>query len=256
AFNRRRDLRSFTSRDTGAGIGLGKEIGEFTRFNLQYLFQVVNVADVAETASEALRQEEGTRTTSSLISSLSRDTRDNFLNPTRGMRTVLSTQFAVLGGSATFYKVAGDTAKYFPLFRNLILLLRGTVGFGQGLFGDDLPLFERFFLGGVQTVRGFRFQDIGPKDPNGDSIGGTSEILLSAELQFPIGDVLKGVAFLDLGNVYDKGEFDPLDLRKGAGVGIRFVTPLGPVSVDWGFKLDRKPGERPSEVHFQIGTFF
>ncbi len=257
AFNRRRDVDSFTSRDTGAGFGFGKEVGEFSRFTTQYLFQVVNVGDIASNASQALRDEEGTSTTSSVTGSFTYDTRDNFLNPTSGSRTVASTQLAVLGGSKNFYKVGIETAKYFRVFRDLVLVLRGASAFGEGLFDTErLPLFERFFLGGNLTVRGFRFQDIGPKDPNGDSIGGASEVFVSAQFELPIGDVLKGVAFLDMGNVYDDGQFDPLDLRKGAGVGIRFTTPLGPVSLDWGFKLDRKRGEDPSEVHFQIGSVF
>jgi outer membrane translocation and assembly module TamA len=106
------------------------------------------------------------------------------------------------------------------------------------------------------TIRGYRLEDVGPKDINGDPIGGNSLVLLSGQLRFPVTQGLSLVGFVDAGNLYDKNDFDPTRLRVGVGAGIRFVTPLGPLALDWGFKLNREPGEKPSEIHFNIGTLF
>jgi outer membrane protein insertion porin family len=75
-------------------------------------------------------------------------------------------------------------------------------------------------------------------------------------LRFPVTEGLSLVGFIDAGNLYDKNDFDPTRLRVGVGAGIRFVTPLGPLALDWGFKINREPGEKPSEIHFNIGTLF
>jgi outer membrane protein insertion porin family len=214
---------------------------------------------VADDASNRVKSLAGRSTSSVLSPSVSWDSRDNQFNPSRGFFNFASFDVAggPLGAENKFYKAIGEANWYYPLVRDLVFSVRGRVGYGDGYGGQELPLLERFFVGTqAVTIRGYRLEDVGPKDVNGDAIGGNSLLLLSGQLRVPVTQGLSLVGFIDTGNLYDKGDFDPTRLRTGVGAGIRFVTPLGPLALDWGFKLDRKPGEKPSEIHFNIGTLF
>ena len=176
-----------------------------------------------------------------------------------GSITLLSVDFAggPLGAENKFYKAVGETNWYYPLVSDVVLSLRGRLGYAEGYGGQELPLYERFFVGTqAVTIRGYQLDEVGPKDINGDPIGGNSMILLSGQLRFPVTQGLSLVGFIDTGNLYDKGDFDPTRLRTGVGAGIRFVTPLGPLALDYGFKLDRKPGDKPGAIHFNVGSLF
>ena len=151
---------------------------------------------------------------------------------------------AGLGGTNRFYKVVGSSTWYFPLPEGLSGFVRGRFGIGNGYGGKELPASERFFLGGATTVRGFEFRDIGPQDANGNPLGGTSFLQFNLEVGRSFGRLLRLVAFFDAGNVYNPGnQFDFGDLRRSAGVGFRLITPVGPIRLDYGFKLDRRRGE-------------
>jgi outer membrane protein insertion porin family len=259
AFNRRFDFTSFDSRETGGGLRFSRPFGEFIRLGIGHRYQDIDITDVSEDASTRIKSLAGRSTSSVVTPSFAWDSRDNVFNPTRGFQHFFTVDVAggALGGENKFYKGVGETHAFYPLVGDLVLSLRGRVGYAEGYGGKELPLLERFFTGTqAATIRGYRLRDIGPKDINGDPIGGNSLLLLSGQLRYPLTQGLSLVGFIDAGNVYDEGEFDPLSLRTGVGAGIRFVTPLGPLALDWGFKLGRKPGERSSEIHFNIGVFF
>ncbi|MBI5286683.1 MAG: BamA/TamA family outer membrane protein, partial [Deltaproteobacteria bacterium] len=138
------------------------------------------------------------------------------------------------------------------------LSIRGTIGYLQGFDGKQAPVYERFYLGGINSVRGFETRSISPKDPTtGELIGGDKEVVMSAEYLFPFipEQRLKGLVFFDAGNAYDD-DVDLGDLRYGAGVGIRWLSPLGPLRLEWGYNLDRKPGEKSSQWEFAVGGSF
>jgi outer membrane protein insertion porin family len=259
AFNRNFDYDSFDSRETGAGLRFSRELGEYVRVGLGYRYEDIDISDVSEDASQRIKDLAGRSTSSVMTPSIAWDSRDNVLNPSRGFYHFLSVDFAggPLGAENQFYKAVGEANWYYPVVGDLVFSARGRVGYGDGWGNKDLPLLERFFVGTqAVTIRGYRLQDVGPKDINGDAIGGNSLILLSGQLRFPVTQGLSLVGFIDAGNLYDKNEFEPTTLRVGVGAGIRFVTPLGPLALDWGFKLDRKAGEKPSEIHFNIGSLF
>jgi outer membrane protein assembly factor BamA len=131
------------------------------------------------------------------------------------------------------------------------------LGLGKG-FGGDLPLSDRFFAGGGTSIRGFAYNAVGPKSPESRlPVGGEALLILNQELRFDIYKWIGGVLFLDVGNVYVRAEdLNPFETRETAGAGFRIATPVVLLRLDWGFKLDRRPGESQSEIHFSIGQAF
>ncbi|MDH5767394.1 MAG: outer membrane protein assembly factor BamA [Nitrospirota bacterium] len=251
----------YKNKATGFAVSFGKNFSEYVRGEITYNLESATIYDVAENVSVVIKEQEGTKITSSITPSLVRDTRDSYLDPTRGSRNSIYLKYAGIGGSNYFVTTGVDSAWYFPLrfpLGNSTGMLRGRFGHAAGLFGKEVPLYERFYVGGINTIRGFGFGEAGPRDEKtGDVIGGKEELIFNAEYIFPILSQLKlkGVVFFDTGNSYES--FKNIGtLRYSTGVGIRWISPLGPLRIEWGYNLDRKPGEDASKIEFTFGTFF
>lgn len=252
-----REYIEYDQRATGGYVSLGKNFSEYWSGNIGYNYERATIYNISEGVSPIILDQMGTNTTSSITPSIVRDSRDNYLDPTRGSRNAVTFTFAGLGGSNKFVKGTVDSAWYFPL-GDTNFMLRGRFGYSHGLFNRNLPLYERFYVGGIYTVRGLGFGDAGPKDPaTGDAIGGTTELIFNTEYVFPILPEMrfKGVVFFDAGNSYE--DFQNFGhLRYTTGAGIRWISPMGPIRVEWGYNLDRKPGESASKIEFAFGSFF
>ena len=257
-YTRERAFDDFTEERFGGDLRASYPLAEYLTLSGIYRLEDVTISDVAADATEDLKQEEGTKLNSVIEFALSRDTRDNIFEPTRGSRHAIDVSFAGLGGDTQFYKVVGETVWFFPLpVLDLVWAVRGLAGYARGWGGEEVPIFERFFLGGATTLRGQRTRSVGPKDSEGEVIGGTSELLFSTELIIPIFPRFRFVLFFDAGNAYGFGtDFDATDLRLGAGVGLRFFSPLGPLRLDVGYNLDKEPGEKTYQFHFSVGSSF
>lgn len=251
-----REYVDYKRRATGFGFGFGKSLDEYWGASISYNLEKITIYDVAEGASDFIKDQIGTRITSSITPSIVRDSRDNFIDPSRGSRNSLYVTFAGIGGTNAFIKGVADSAWFFPIGTTTVSL-RGRFGYATGLFGKELPLYERFYVGGIYTVRGLGFGEAGPRDEKGSVIGGTKELIFNLEYIFPILSELrlKGVVFVDAGNSYDKDE--PIGtLRYTSGLGIRWISPIGPIRIEWGYNLNKKPGEGSSKLEFTFGTFF
>ena len=251
-----RNFINYTRRATGIGVGFGKELGEYWGGNIAYNIEQATIYSVAADASSIITDQLGTKLTSSITPSITRDSRDNFIDPSRGSRNSVYVTFAGLGGDNAFVKGLVDSAWFFPIGSTTISL-RGRFGYATGIFNKQLPLYERFYVGGIYTLRGFGFGEAGPKDDRGEFIGGTKELIFNNEYIFPIFSELKlkGVVFFDAGNSYDTTE--PIGtLRYSTGTGVRWISPLGPIRIEWGYNIQRKPGESASKVEFTFGSFF
>ena len=262
AFNQDQNFLSFNSLTSGAGFRFGKNISEYENLGIGYRFENVEVSGVsAANATTFLRNQ--TRTTSRVSPTYVYDSRDNFLNPSQGWRHMLRFELAGLGG-LKFTRSRYDITYYRPLVGKLVGAGHARVSFAEGYDGDTLPVFERYFMGGPTTLRGFTIQDIGPKDLTGNPVGGSKALLLNLELQYPFTKSIRGFVFYDRGNVYGNGpimttttkNFDLAEMRHSIGAGFRFISPFGPMGFAYGVKLDPRTGEEIGQFHFSAGSAF
>src|SRR3990172_10629862 len=261
-FNNRRVFTEYTINSLGGDIRLGHPLGDYSRWNLIYRVTEDEISDVPSNASSNLLSEEGKRLTSLIGGSLSRDTRDSVFEPTRGSASSIGVDFAGVGfGDSKFVRAVASTAYFQPLWLTHILSGRVQGGYAFGWAEESLPLFERFYLGGPNSIRSRKSRAISPTDESGTRIGGNSQILGNVEYLIPLPFGVRAALFYDVGNVYgpdiEGGDtFDPLNLRHAAGVGVRWASPFGPLRVDYGVNLDRRTGEKFGQFHFSVGSPF
>ncbi len=261
-FNEDQDFLSFDSQSIGGGIRLGKNISEYDSVNLRYRFENVEVTGLAA-IDETPFSKNGTRVTSRIAPTYAHDSRDNFLNPSRGWKHVVGFELAGLGG-AKFTKSFYEVTYYHPLFGKLVGAVHARINYAAGYGGEELPGFEKYFMGGPTSLRGFTIEDVGPKDSDNDPVGGDQALLLNLELQYPFTKSFRGFVFYDRGNVYGSGHdtsntsdnFDLGEMRSSIGAGIRFISPFGPLGFAYGIKLDKETGEEAAEFHFSAGSAF
>ncbi len=243
----------------GGDLRLGKKLTKRIRLDSMYKLENVNVYNVTDDASTFIKEQEGKATTSALSFTLSMDTRDDFYVPTRGARHSLSVQNAggILGGDNYFVKGMLETSWFFPLPLSTVLNLRGKFGIIEPYGGKETPIYEKFFVGGLYTVRGFEYGKAGPIDINEDPLGAEKMVVFSAEWIFPLSREigLRGALFGDVGKGFDRWS-DLTPLRTGAGAGIRWFSPMGPIHIDFGYNLSPKKGEKQTVFDFTMGTVF
>ena len=195
-----------------------------------------------------------------LTASFTYDTRDHLLEASRGVSLSQGFQYAGkwLGSHVNYFRYMGQFNIYNRITSGLVWASSFHLGLGAALGQALLPGSERFFAGGGTTLRGFKYNRLGPLDPiSHEPIGGEALLLLREELRWKLLPRLGVVFFLDMGNVYPNiSDFNPLDLRKAAGIGLRFFISGLVLRMDWGIKLDRQPGESLSEFFFSIGHSF
>ena len=245
----------FSEVKTGGDLRLGKEFTEYDKGLLVYKLEQVKISDIPDDASQALKDEIGSNVTSSMALTLTHDQRDNIYNPTTGYMVSGTAELAggPFAGDRNFYKIYGSASTYFKHFESMVLELKGRTGVADS-YSDSptVPIYERYFAGGGNTIRGYREQRIGPRDPgNQQPIGGNAYWIVNLEETFPIyPNLIKGAVFFDTGNVEQKiGDYGKGGLVSGMGVGVRVKTPIGPVKLDAGYPLDDVPGEK-KKLHF------
>jgi len=214
---------------------------------------------------------EEAHTVAPVTATITRESRDEVLDATRGsfVSQAFSYSPSWLGADSAYIKYFGQYFHYIPLepvrrkpFTNELLRPRLVyaggvrIGLSRGI-GDVVPMSERFFAGGSQTMRGFGQNAVGAIGPNRVPIGGEALIVINNEIHVPLISIFDGVAFADIGNVFPSvRNFSFTDLRESAGIGLRVRTPWVLLRGDWGFILDRRPGEPTSRIYFSIGQAF
>jgi len=258
-YDENREFDTYAYKIVGGDLRFGKELTEILRADAMYKLEKIDVHNVTEGASRFIKEQEGKKTTSALSFSLTMDTRDDFFAPSRGARHSLSIQNAggILGGDNYFVKTTGETSWFFPMPLSTVLNLRGKVGFIESYGGTKAPIYEKFFVGGLYTLRGFEWGMGGPVDENKEPLGSLKMAVFNSELIFPLAREigLRGAVFWDIGKGFDKLS-DITPLKTGAGVGIRWFSPFGPIVIDIGFNLNPKKGEKGSAIDFTAGSTF
>jgi outer membrane protein insertion porin family len=246
----------------GGLLHVRKPINPFTSVRGEYRLENISIEDMDDDASDILKREEGDYLRSAISASITNDTRDNLFLTRRGHRIQLSGfgTGGFLGGDVDVYGLNLEAVKYFQLPYDMIFHVVGEVAtvdtWGDG---DRVPIFDRLFLGGANSLRGFDYREVGPKDEDGEPIGGGSLARLTAELTFPVVQRVRGVVFYDVGFV-NSGSFDwsPDDINANVGVGVRLDLPtIGPVRLDFGIPVQSDEfNDSNGKFNFNIGYNF
>lgn len=200
----------------------------------------------------------------------SRDSRDNVLAPTRGRYQRFSGEFAMPVWDQRYYRATYQITQYMPLSKSWTLGMNMQLGYGDTYDDKMYPFFKNFYAGGIGSVRGFETSSIGPRDTNGDRLGGDRQFIFSAELLTPLPGAdrtLRGLLFFDAGNVwgyrrdssssgYYREDMDFSQLRYSVGFGVAWISPLGPLKFSLAFPLNKKDEDKTQRFQFQIGTGF
>ncbi|MBN1592983.1 MAG: outer membrane protein assembly factor BamA [Candidatus Coatesbacteria bacterium] len=281
-YDHENEYQWYTREAAGGRLTFGKRLTDNIRISTTYRLENVRVSDIgdyryrknerdmhwdpdidaddrtAPLRSDVFYEAETTLTSSDTVA-LRWDSRDNWIKPTRGLFALISGQFAgsFLGGDNDFYKLKFEAAHHYPLLERLIFTSKGSIEYGDGYNGDELPLFERYYLGGAMLGgRGFDTYEIGPKDYNGNSIGGNKSLLLTAELFYILADPLHVGVFFDAGQVYSEGEdYNLNNLRTSYGLELKIFVPMFvyPIRLVYGIKRRPFEGEDKSNFDFAIG---
>jgi len=287
AFSWRLEYDEFARSGTGLGTQLNYPVTAFgkstllglpleeVRIGADYRLEQANIGNLGDNATRSIRAEQGSSLISSVTPHLSRNTLNHAFDPTGGSFQDLSVELAGLGGER-FTKLEARERWYWTFLHSKGLgdftySFGGTLGWGFGNAGlntDELPLFERYFPGGISSIRGFKSRTLGPREENKNlfgqvisttPVGGSEEVIMNNEMIFPIvkGIGLKGVVFVDAGNAYGGDEGLSLDnTRFSAGAGVRWLSPVGPLRVELGKPFNTKPHDQKSLVLFSFGGPF
>ncbi|MDR0965647.1 MAG: outer membrane protein assembly factor BamA [Myxococcales bacterium] len=270
------DYYGFVRGSVGGDITWGYHLMPDLMLLLAYVPEYVTVEPSGGTADLLLANRFRNGFSSGLRLTLIYDKRDNRLFPKRGHYESASVEHSPewLGASFIYTRYSGNVRLYFPILKGqLVFKVQGALGYIQG---DDIPISELYYLGGISNVRGYALRSISPTVRVGTeglpdaslsefTVGGDKQAYFNFELEFPILDSvgIRGVAFYDMGNVYGvdetifspKGKL-PLGMRHSVGFGVRWISPIGPLRFEWGFPLTRRSTDDSYQFEFTIGNSF
>jgi len=260
------NVADYTVDDFGGRLNFGIPLNEFDTLNTAVGYENIKIDDTRETPIEILNflDEEGDQFNNvKLRLGWERDRRNRIIFADRGSLNALSAEVTVPGSDLTFYRLNYRHLSYFSIYRPLTLSLRGDAGYGDG-YGDtqQLPFFENYFAGGLNSVRGYKTNTLGPRFSDDEPSGGSVKLVGSTSLIFPV-PFLKDVrnfrlaAFADGGNVFSSTSDVKLDdLRFSAGLSVQWLSPLGPLVLSAAAPLNKKSGDDTQPFQFSFGVPF
>lgn len=252
----------FKKSTTGAKVRFAYPLGEYTILSWDYRLDHYHIYNTNYMASSVITQSAGWHWSSAVYAQIDRDTVDSATKPTKGTKNTLSFEYAggIVGGDDAYVKPMFTSNIFYPLPFDSVFHWRGQVGTLFPNAGGDIPVYERFYLGGINNVRGYELDKISPRDPwTHERIGGKAEFFTNFETIFPISksNGLYGVAFFDAGNSWMDVSSVDFDLYRAVGAGVRWYSPLGLIRVEYGYGLDAaNHNMQPSQIGFSMGSTF
>jgi len=256
------DYTTYSEDKTGLSLSAGRWFSEYTSGNFSIVGESLDIKDPQSDAPQFILDQIGHQSTTGFRSSISRDTRDFYLDPRTGTRNALNLDLGtrIFGGTNNFYKFQVDSMKFTPLpWGDLRHSIRLRYGIVEGFDGHPIPLTERFYVGGINTMRGFVFGRAGPVTSSGSLVGAARQIIINNDLVFPISSEAKlnAALFFDYGQGYDVGEgVNLFDMSRAVGLEGRWISPFGPLRAAYGINLDPKNGARRGVFEFTVGSLF
>jgi outer membrane protein insertion porin family len=264
-------IATYSSSTTGGGVRVGIPFTELdtVNFGLSYERTKLTTFDTSPQQYKDFVTEFGS-SNSTLRGDVGwvRDSRDSALSPTKGRLQRVYGETGLPGGTLKYYKLSYQDQWFRPLSRDFTLMLNGEVGIGDGMNGKPLPFFKNFYAGGNTSVRGYDNGTLGPKDVNGDALGGNKRIVANAEVFFPFPGLrndksVRMSVFADAGAAFGPGDvrgnfgkFNIGDLRYSAGVGVSWLSPVGPLKFSLAKPFKAKEGDREQKFQFVLGSTF
>ncbi len=268
-YNTLNEYSDYDKNSVGGRVLFGYPLGEYTNLSWNYRLEQYTIEDVDDDADKVIKDIEGENWASALYGSIKRDTTDRRINPTKGTTNQFSVEYGggLIGGDDDFVKYIADSTAYYPLFLETIVHFHAQAGYVMENGSDPIPPFERFYLGGMNSVRGYEERSISPlyddKDASegydeGDEKGGNKSFFFNAEYLVPLHKEMGilGLVFFDAGQAWDEDENIDFDLYKSVGAGVRWYSPLGPLRLEYGYPLDEIDNERQGRFEFSVGQFF
>ena len=258
-------LGDYRLRSNGVGLRFGIPYTELDRLNIGAIYEQNNILPGGTGLPQRYVDHiaEYGESSGAFLGTIGwvRDSRDSALTPSRGRLQRLSIEATFPGQDLEYGKATYKHQWYIPVTKDYTLALNADVGYGRSLSDKPYPVFKNFYAGGINSVRGFSPNSLGPKDPNDNlPIGGTAHFAVSAEFLFPLpgtgnDKTIRTFFFLDAGNVFeDTINFG--DLRYSFGMGLNWLSPIGPLKLSLGYPLRKEPGDDLQRVQFQIGAGF
>ena len=267
AYKTKVEYTDFEKDATGGRAGIGYNFSRFLNGSVSLRMEETKILGrpgIFTTFNVQQEVDKGLQQTRSVGLNLTRNTTDRFIDPSKGSVLAATMEYAggPLGGDSQFIKYFLNAKKFYPVTASTVFSWNVLWGHVVPTLGDsEVPLFERFFLGGPYSIRGFRSRTVSPTDPNtGERIGGNKELITNFEYVFPLVKEIsfKGVFFFDAGNTWAQGSwpFQDQGLWAAYGMGVRWYSPMGPLRFEWGWNLDRPEGQPKQVMEFTIGTAF
>ena len=261
------DVAQYNTSSTGIGVRFGVPVTEYDSVNFGFTFERTDLNIDLPTAPPRYLDfinQFGVKTDTVRANvGFARDTRDSLTWPTKGWLNEVSLEVGMPPGDLTYYR-ANFQSQWFYTFDRwswLTLMLNGELGYADGYRGKPLPFFKNFYAGGVGSVRAFETATLGPRDINGDVLGGDRRFVANMELLFPLPgykerNVRLGV-FTDVGNVWGPGEkIDADKLRASVGLAVAWDSPMGPLRFSFGTPVKKQPDDKIERFQFQLGRIF
>ena len=258
-------IGNYSSKTEGLGVRFGVPITEYNNVNFGLGYErtklgldvtspqrYIDFVNLFGKSSDTIRGSLG----------FASDTRDSIFYPTRGTLYEFGVEAGIPGGDLKYYRATYHHQWLHPVYGNIVLALNGEVGVAGGYGGKPLPFFKNFYAGGVDSVRGFETSTLGPKDTNGDALGGAKRIVANVELLFPMPGIkndksVRLSGFMDVGNVFGKDEkISASELRASVGVAVSWYSPVGPLKFSLAKPLKKREDDKVERFQFLLGRVF